>query len=1127
MRMKMLGFGYFFRCKQLSFTFCAFLTLATVCRPAFAQTNTGSIVGTVRDPSGAVISGAHVDVTNNATNVTMSFVTNAAGQYQALQLIPGVYSVKGTNPGYSVEVRPNITVNVQSRVQVDFALAIGKVQQQVQVTANSQILQTQSAAVTGVLTSHAINDLPLNGRDYDQLVLLQPGVFHDPNVSVANPAEGRFSSNGNLELQNYFELDGIDNNSGSENLQEQSTQAVIPPPDALQEFVIQTRTYSTEFGTSAGAVVNASTKSGTNQFHGDAWDYIQNSALDANTWFNNYGRLPKGHFSQNQFGGTVGGPIIRNRTFFFVSFETLLSSQAETVTTTVPTPDMKKGDFRAVASIHPMTALASNQVGCITNNVVSPSCIDPVGQAIMNLYPDPSPQLSPGGNINAFNGSANYQFVTAVPNDTKTFDVRIDHTLNKINQIFGRYAFDRSNYQSPMWTANPIAGNGNFSTQYILHDQSLALGWTYTPSSSLVNTAHFGFLRDFSHSDPVDLPLGVSDAPKFGLTGIPVTPETAGIPPNYIFGFQTIGSSIYRPQFQVAQVYQFVDDLYKLIGNHSLQFGYEYHENSLNFFDLEAPQGVILTSGIYSNTQGFGAADYLMGDVFEAIYETALRVNNYIRGNSLYGQDTWRVNPKLTVNYGVRYELYPPFWLERDNRTSNFSPANGGEIVTATGNNGIYGRTLIHPDNLDFAPRIGFAYHAARPLVIRGGYGIFHQFINRIGSESMLQLNPPQLLDVSLAQSLGSTTPVFQLKNGFPVQKLINEGIVLPNLQIRAQDPNERTTYVEQVSFGPQVQLSNNTVLNLTYVGNWGRKENRLRNANQGRLTGFSGTSPLITFPYANLNTQGVTTPALKGAGQHSFLELATNDGNTDYNALEVDLQRQLSHRLMYQISYTWSHNMADYVDNLTGGSTPQNAYDYAHEMSNSPQDVRHRFVGSGTWLLPIGEGGWVMNNNSKAAQFLGNWQVNAIVSLQTGVPFTVTAPDQSFSGPNHASYPNCVGDPYAGTSTNPKEYAGSKAPGAFLNVNAFALPAPGTFGTCRPRAFHGPGLNESDLSLFKSFPLGGARRFEFRAEFFNAFNHPSFQNPSANISIPGAFGKSTGTTTNPREIQFAGKFFF
>ncbi|MGA8161715.1 MAG: hypothetical protein WCB76_12945, partial [Acidobacteriaceae bacterium] len=580
-------------------------------------------------------------------------------------------------------------------------MGVSSVQQQVVVKEAAAQLQTESAEVNEVLSTKTLNDLPLNGRDYDQLALLQPGVYHDASAEVANPAEGRFSSNGNLELQNYFSLDGIDNNTGSENLQEQSAQGVIPPPDALQEFALQTRTYSAEFGTSAGAVVNVSTKSGTNSFHGDVWDYVENSAFDANTWFNNYGGLPNGHFDQNQFGATIGGPIVRNHTFFFAAYETLLSRQAQTELSTVPTPAMKTGDFTSVLSSHPMTAVAQGQTGCITGNIVAPGCIDPVGQAIMNLYPDPSPQL---GNVNVFTGAPNYQFVTSVPNDTRTLDARIDHTLNAKNQLFGRFANDISDYESPLWTSNPIAGNGEFSTEYILHDQSLALGWTTTPNSSLVNTAHFGYLRDFSHSDPVGLTLGVSDAPKFGLAGIPVNPETAGIPPNYIFGLTTIGSSIYRPQFQVAQVYQVVDDLYKLIGKHSLQFGYEYHENSLNFFDLEAPQGVILAEGDYTDTPGFGVGDYLLGDIAEAISETPLEVNNYIRGNSIYGQDTWRVNPNLTVNYGLRYELYPPFWLNRDDRTANFSAANGGEMISAT-SSGWYGRTLIHPDTTDFAPR--------------------------------------------------------------------------------------------------------------------------------------------------------------------------------------------------------------------------------------------------------------------------------------------------------------------------------------------------------------------------------------------------------------------------------------
>ncbi len=1108
--------------RPASFVLTLALLLALAGAKGLSQTDTGSIVGTVFDSSGAVIGGAQVDITATATNVMHSFTTNSSGSYVALQLIPGIYSVKATHAGYSTEVRQNIVIDVQARVQVDFTLSVGSVQQQVQVISTAAVLETQSAEVGGVIATQTINDLPLNGRNYDQLSLLEPGVYHNPSSEVANSAEGRFSANGNLELQNYFQLDGIDNNTGSENLQEQSVQTITPPPDALQEFAIQTRTYSAEFGTSAGAVVNVSTKSGTNQFHGDVWNYLRNSALDANTYFNNYGGVPKGHFSQNQFGGTYGGPILRNRTFFFAAFEDLRSSQAETVTTVVPTAAMKTGDFSSVLTTHPLTAVVPSQIGCITNNIVSSTkagCIDPVGKAIMALYPNPSPQL---GDVTAFTGGPNYEYASSVPNNTWTLDARVDHTLNVKNQIFGRFAYDHSSYQSPKWTANPVAGDSNWATQYLLHDASAALGWTYTPSSTLVNTAHFGFTRTFSHSDAVGLQDGVSDSPAYGLNGIPVTPETTGIPPMYISGLQTLGSAPWRPQFQVSQVFQFVDGIYKLIGNHSLQFGYEYHENSLNFFDLEAPGGVIFSNGIYSGSQGFGAADYLMGNVSTALYENALEINNYMRGNSVYAQDTWRASHNLTVNYGIRYELYPPFWLNRTNQTSNFSPLNGGEMLTASGSGGVYGRTLMHPDDADFAPRVGFSYHMFPKLVLHGGYGVFHQFINRIGSESMLQLNPPALLDESLSQSQGSTTPVFQLDSGFPVKALLAEGVVLPNLQLRAQDPNERTSYVQQASFGPQYQLTNNTVVNVAWIGNWGRKMNRLRNANQGVVTSLNGGSPLISFPYANLNTSGVTSPVVDGGGTHAFLELATNDGNSDFNALEASVKRQISRGLMYQVSYTWSHNMADWVDNLTGASTPQNAYDYAHEMSNSPQDVRQRFVGSGTYALPTGT-----IHNKVASYIIGHWQVNAIVSLQTGIPFTVTAPDESYTGSNHSSYPNLVGNPWTGASTKPSQFVGGNSPGYFLNVAAFAIPAAGTFGNYRPRAVHGPGVEQADLALFKSFPLGGVRRFDLRAEFFNAFNHPSFANPSGDITAPGAFGKSTSTSTDPREIQVAGKIYF
>ncbi|MCU1262834.1 MAG: TonB-dependent receptor, partial [Bryobacterales bacterium] len=343
-------------------------------------------------------------------------------------------------------------------------------------------------------------------------------------------------------------------------------------------------------------------------------------------------------------------------------------------------------------------------------------------------------------------------------------------------------------------------------------------------------------------------------------------------------------------------------------------------------------------------------------------------------------------------------------------------------------------------------------------------------------------------------------------------------------LQIRAQDPNQRTPYVEQISFGPQWEFSPDTVLDVSYVGNFGRKENRLRNANQGQVVGFSNGAPITVFPYPNLNTNVNTL-----AGNHAFLELATNDGNTNYNGLLVSLKRRYRKGLAYGVSYTFSKNFADFVDNLTGGSTPMTAYNYSLERSFSPFDVRHRFVANALYNVPIGHGGSILNNDSMASKLIGGWQLNGILSLQTGLPFTVTAPDFSATGGNHASRASCIGNPYTGASTDPSRLAGNAAPGFFLNPAAFAVPGNGTFGNCAPRAFHGPGIENVDLSLFKSFAVKERYRIEFRSEFFNALNHPSFGNPNSSIapSSIGSFGKVFSTVTDPREIQFALKLYF
>jgi Carboxypeptidase regulatory-like domain/TonB dependent receptor len=1100
-----------------------FLLVMTLLLPSvvLAQIDTGSVVGVVRDPSGAVIPGATVTLTNTTTGVTRVVTTNADGGYQFAAVTPGVYSVQASATSFESAITSNIQMDVQSRPAIDFTLKVGQSTQVVEVLAPTPVLQTETADVGGVVQGAQINDLPLNGRRYSDLALLEAGIQRN-QVNQNNTAPDRFSSNGNLETQNYFSLDGVDNNSGSTNLQESSVQVIQPPPDALQEFRIQTRTYSAEFGTAAGAVINASIKSGSNSFHGDVWEYLRNSSLDANSYFNNHNGVPRGHFAQNQYGATIGGPVWKNKTFFFGDFQFFTSRRATTIQSTVPTPLMKTGNFTELSQALSDSPV-SGQTGCVAGNVIATGCLDPTATQLVGVFPDPNipSQVANQGVPGSWNGGSNYQFQYSVPKDTYSFDVRIDHTLNRKNLVFGRYSQFIINNQDPPWTKDPVAGNGNFATAYNIHERSTALAWDYTLSSSLLNELRFGFNRDFAHSDPIGLTLGTSLAPSFGLTGIPVGANTAGIPPIEINGLTRIGTSPWRPQFQISQVWQILDNLSWLKGNHSFKFGYEYRHWSNNFLDIRAPQGEIGVNGIYTAGGGFGLPDFLLGDVDSTVFVTPTVVHNYTNGNSIYAQDTWRARRNLTVTFGLRYELFSPL-LNHQNQLSNFSPANGGELVSVASNaSGWFERSLIHPDLNNFAPRFGFSYHPLERVVLRGGYGVFYQQGVRIGSESILALNPPAVISFNLAQSLGSTTPVFQLKNGFPISQFTSPTFDLTQLQVRAQDPNERTGYVEQASFGPQIQITPSLSLDMSYVGNFARKMNRLRDANQGIFTGTFDSSgkPIDIYPYANLNTTNSSA-----SGNHSFLELATNDGNSDYNALLVSLRSRSSKGMSYGASYTWSHNISDYVDNLTGTAFPQNAYNYAAERGDSMFDVRQRFVSFVTYELPVGKGKKYLGQGGVASYILGGWQVNTIVSVQTGATIQLAAPDSSLSGGSHASRPDCLGDARSGASDDPRS-------GFWLNQDAFAVPGTGQFGNCGVGRYHGPGFTNVDLSFFKIVPVKESMRFEFRAEMFNAFNHANFSNPNSFYAPftlgAGGFGAITSTIGDPREMQFALKFYF
>lgn len=1112
--------------------------------PAFAQLDRGSIVGTVRDSSGALIPNASIAVTNTATGVAVTTQANTAGEYQVLSLIPGTYSVTASASGFSKAVRQGIALHVQDRLSIDFTLKVGTLQEEVVVTGREPLLQTQTADVGAVVGTERLNALPLNSRRYADLALLEPGV--QKYYLANNPAPDRFSVNGNMEMQNNFLFNGVDNNSWSTNLQEFSVQVVQPSPDALQEFRVQTRTYSPEFGNSAGAVINVTLKSGTNQFHGSLFEFLRNDNLDGNYWINNKNRLPIGHFVQNQWGGTIGGPIIKDKTFFFGDFQGFNSRRAQTNLSTVPTPLMKQGNFTEL-KIALSDSPVAGQTGCVVANVIS--CIDPVAAKLVALFPDPNvPSLTAvQGTPGSWTGASNYVYPAPVPNDVYSFDGRIDHTLNEKNRLFGSYSYYQVSRQDPPWTANAVAGNGNFATQYRIRTRQFSLGWTYTLTNTVLNDARFGFSRDYAHSDPVGVTLGKSLAPDYGLTGIPVGPGTAGIPPIEISGLTRLGTSPWRPQYQISQAWNLIDNLTWLKGNHSFKFGYQYLRRGNNFLDLRAPQGELQINGIYTALgKSFGLPDFLLGNVDATHFTTPHVVHYFQPGHSFYAMDTWRTTSKLTLIYGLRYELFAPI-MDRNNMVTNFTAANGGGIVTAAPDaSGWSQRALINADLNDLAPRLGFAYHVTNRVVLRGGYGVFYQHSNRIGSESAIMLNPPFLLDLQVNGGLGTATPLFQLQDGFPLDDFMSRGFDLTRIQLRAQDPSQRSSYVEQVSFGPEIQLTNNMVLSLTYVGNWGRKMNRIRNYNQAQITGVDAIGcPIVNFPYNTLNSISSIDTGASGTGcavpgAHAFLEYATNDGNSKYNSLEVSLRRTYTKGLSFGVNYTWSHGLANYGDNLTGSTFPQNAYNYGNEMSNSILDIQQRFVSNVVWELPFGEGRRFLSSGGFASRWLGGWQVNGIVTVQTGSPFTVSASDNSYTGSNHATYANCISDPFAGASDDPHSYTTT---GFFINPAAFSRPAVGTFGSCAPRAFHGPGLGIADLSLFKDFKLTESKRLELRAEFFNAFNHPNFSNPNAsyspvNIGPSGSFGKVTNTLSpilgqgsggpgDPRQIQLALKFYF
>lgn len=1082
--------------------------MALLALPAVAQIDTGSIVGTVTDATGAVVPNALVTATNVDTNLSVSTRTNALGQYVLPNLKIGNYRVAAEMAGFRKTVQTGVVLNVQHRLSVDLVLQVGEVTQQVEVTEAVPLLNTQSADMGGVVNRRQVVDLPLNGRRYADLALLSGGVL--PRPGTGNPTEARFNVNGNFSFQNNFTLDGVSNNHVFHGgPMAGSPQIISVTPDALAEFKVQTRTYSAEFGEAQGAVINASIKSGSNRLRGTVYHFLRNDNLDAADFFSNRAGLPKPPFVQNQGGVNVGGPVYlgslyngKDKTFFFFNWGFLRIREAVTTTGTVPTPAMKRGDFTGLAALSDPGRFIPAQAGCIVNNIMESRCIDPVGQAYANLYPDPTfPGPWRGGNFVANQ---------PVPTDNENYDVRIDQKLSERDNLFGRYSYFFPRRIQERGPFNDLLNTGGFSGTNQARSQQAVLGWTHLFSGAIVNEARFNFGRKNARIDPLSPPGSAAD--KVGLRNVPQNPLASGIPTARVGGFTFLGTSEWRPQFQAAQVWQALDNLSYVRGTHNFKFGFDWKRYTNNQLDIRAIQGTMtFANNRYLGGASFsGLANLLLGNV-TTFGLTTTHINHiYQDGYAFYGQDTWRIRPKFTLSYGLRWEYFTPP-LDRRNQTSNFDFGNGGQIITAR-DGGIFERALVHPDRNNFSPRLGFAYNPWKKVTVRGGFGVYFQAYDRIGSESVVQINPPHVVDVSRTVTSDTQAPIFRLRDGYPPVSLavdLKDRNFLSAIQTRAQNQNSRSPYVEQWSLGTEFELARDLVLEVAGVGNYAHKVRKLRNLNHGIITG----PRTVVFPYsANFGS--------------AYIQYLDSNGDTNFHSLQVRMEKRYSNGLSIMGNYTWGKALGDVSDNLSAGETggfqitPQNAYNNRLDYGPMPFDQRHRLVINYIYDLPLGRGKrWL--SQGPAGYIFGNWQIAGVATFNSGPAITATGPNNSGTGFGVTSRANCP---------RPPSFRSGGTIARWFDISAFE-PTPGgtnpfSYGTCGPGTLVGPGINNWDFSLFKKFPFTESRWLEFRTEFFNLWNHTQFSSPVAAVTAAN-FGEITSTRAKARQIQFGLKLYF
>jgi Carboxypeptidase regulatory-like domain/TonB-dependent Receptor Plug Domain/TonB dependent receptor len=1063
-----------------------------------AQVSGGVFRGEVRDASNAVVQQAKIQVRSVESGAQVVMESNGDGLYSTPTLVPGSYTLTATKDSFKEIVFGPVTLQVNQIVRVDFALAVGVRTESIQVNASGeQLLAPESADISQVIVNREVSEIPLNQRQWQTLITLSPGTT--PGAPGESGSPNPVNVDGQRSKANLYLVDGISTTSSAQGRGD----GFNIPLEAVREFSVQAGAYSAEYGDVAGGVINLQTKSGTNQWHGSLFEFFRNDKLDAADFFSNSTGQPKNPLRYNQFGGSAGGPIRRNKTFVFADYQGTIAHSGTPMITSLPTSQERQGDFSGltVPIYNPFGASLARPP--FPGNKIPESLIDPAVSQISAMLPQPN-QFGANGQPLPFN---NYAVTPPATSNFEAFDIRVDHQFSPSHSVFIRDSFQHTNADAPSIFGEPLGGSLLGAGAISAGNQNAGIGYFWQISPSLINEARIGLNRQTTAETQAD--YGQNLAQQFGIPGVNLSPQTSGLPTMVVEGLFNVGGSLLTPLYLASTSLNPSEKISWVKGRHILHFGFEYQHELGSTGYLVYGRGYytflnLTTGSLAGNPLGNAFASFLTGAPYEVLRDefppglVGLISNRY----GFYAQDDFKLTPRLTLNIGARYDIMP-YPSEMHNRLSNFDPATGTMLMAGVNTN----PHLVNTDYHDVAPRVGLAWApGSGSTVFRAGYGI--AYVDPLGGEGALNSNEFNLpfYYVNTTVQFPYTAQTYTLSQGLPA--LVVPSPNTPNGNQRYIDPTEQDQYSQTWSFGIQRALGRSLMAEIDYVGT-------------------SGTN-LLTANDINAAPPGTTSPTTRqpfGSALGEIRELS-NSAHSTYHGLQSKLEQRFSRGLYFLVSYTWSKSIDDQsngTDTATAsGQYPQDPLNPSLDRGLSSFDVPQRFVGSFVWELPFGRGRAFGSSLPGAVNgLIGGWQLSGVITAQSGSPFSVlmNCADINAGDNNSNCRPNRI--------TSGVLPTGQRSIAEWFDTAAFAIPSIPEYGNAGRNILMGPGLQNFDLGLMRSFLWGRTetRRVQIRAEFFNTLNHTNFSLPINSIDSP-AFGSITSAAP-ARQIQLGARVEF